>query len=85
LASSRAGKEAIRDGKYKSRVALQEAPLKDDDMGADIVVTEPAQEAGVGEEKSGDKPQDYGKSYATRFQVIRRQPKRSKHQRPKRR
>jgi len=93
LVSSTAGKQAIRDRKYKSRIALQEAPLKDADIGADIVATEPAQEVevgdekevGVGDEKSEDKPQDDGRSYATPFKVIRHQPRRSKHQRPKRR
>jgi hypothetical protein len=81
LVSSSASKQTTRDTKYKKRIALQAAPSKDADIGADIIVTEPAQEAGIGDEKSADK--DGGKSPATRFKIIR-QPRRSKHQRPKR-
>jgi hypothetical protein len=62
---------------------------KDADVGADIVVTEPAQEAEASsekpEEKPEEKPQDYGRSYTTPFKMLRQQPRRSKHQRPKRR
>jgi len=85
LVSSTVSKQAIRDKKYKRRIAQQEAPLEDADIGADIVAAEPAQEAGVGDEKSEDKTQDYERILASRFKIRRDQPRRSKHQRPKRR
>jgi len=82
LIPSRTGKEAVRDKKYKKRIAMQETSSKEAKTGADIVVAEPAKEAAVSDEKSGDKLRDDGESHATPFKILR-QPKRSKHQRPK--
>ena len=85
LVSSTGSKRDIRDKKYKKRIALQEAPSKDADVGADIVDAEPAQETEEGEEKPEDKTQDYERILASRFKISRQQSKRSRHQRPKRR
>ncbi len=87
LVSSTARKQAlfIRDRKYKSRIALQEAPLKEADIGADIVEPASTEEEGLGYGESGDKRQDRGGGYPERLRAVRRQPKRSKGHRPKRR
>jgi len=81
LVSSTVSKEDTRDKKYKKRIALQGAPSKSAHTGADIVIKEPAQEASVGDEKSGEKPQDGERSHTTPFKIIR-QLRRDKH-RPK--
>ena len=87
LVPSTAGKQAflVRDGKYKRRIALQEAPLKDADIGADFVETSSTQEEGLGYGESGDERQDRGGGYPTRFKSIRRQSGRSRDHRRKRR
>lgn len=83
--SSVANKQAVRDKKYKRRIALEGEPSKDTDVGADIVDTEPTQEAEAGDEKAEGKTQDYERILAARFKIRRDQPRRSKHQRPKKR
>lgn len=84
LVSSKVSKQDTRDEKYKRRIALQGTPSKSADVGADIVVKEPAQGAGAGDEKPGEKLQDGEKSQTAPFKVIK-QLRREKHQRPKRR
>ena len=86
LVSSTAGKPApfIRDRKYKMRIASQEAPLNEADIGADIVEPTSTQEEGLDYEKPGDKWQDRGGGYPARLRAIRRQPRKSKGHRPKR-
>ncbi|MFC1974640.1 YidC/Oxa1 family membrane protein insertase, partial [Chloroflexota bacterium] len=77
LASSTAGKQVIRDRRYKRRIAIQEAPLEDSDVGADIGadIVEPGsgQKEGLSWGRPGDK----------RLDRIRHQPRRSKGYRPK--
>ena len=85
LVPSTAGKQVIRDRKYKRRIALQEAPLRDADIGADIVEPSSTQEEGLGYGESGDKGQDRGGGYPARPRTIRRQPTRSRGHRHKRR
>ncbi len=85
LVPSTAGKQAIRDRKYKGRIALQEVPLKEADIGADIVEPSSTQEEGLGYGESGDKRQDRGGGYPERLKPIRRQPGRSRGHRHKRR
>jgi len=85
LVSSTAGKQVIRDRRYKRRIALQEAPLRDADIGADIVEPSSTQEEGLGYEESGDKRQDRGGGYPTRPREIRRPPRRDRGHRRKRR
>jgi len=87
LVPSTAGKQAllIRDRKYKRRIALQEAPLKDADIGADIVEPSSTQEEELGYGKSGDERQDRGRGYPASLRAIRRQPGRSGGHRHKRR
>ncbi len=86
LVSSTAGKPApfIRDRKYKRRIASQEAPLNEADIGADIVEPTSTQEEGLDYGKPGDKWQDRGGGYPARLRAIRRQPRKSKGHRPKR-
>ncbi len=87
LVPSMAGKQAlfIRDRKYKRRIALQEAPLKDADIGADIVEPSSTEEEELGNGESGDKRQDRGGGYPTSLRAIRRQSGRSRGHRRKRR
>jgi len=87
LVPSPAGKQAlfVRDRRYKSRIALHEAPLKDADIGADIVETSSTQEEGADYEESGDERQDSGGGYPERFKSIRRDSGRSRDYRHKRR
>jgi YidC/Oxa1 family membrane protein insertase len=86
LARQAAGKQKVRDKKYKKRIAyVEETPLDETDVGADIVVAESTQEEGLEYGKSGDERQDRGRSYPERLRPVRRQPKRSKGHRPKRR
>jgi len=86
LVSSTAGKQVIiRDRRYKRRIALQEAPLRDADIGADIVEPSSTQEEGLGYEESGDERQDRGGGYPTRPREIRRPPRRDRGHRRKRR
>ncbi len=63
-----------RDKKIKGRIARQEAPLEEADIGADIVVPSSAQEEGLSYGESGDKRQDRGGSYPTSLRAIRRKP-----------
>jgi len=84
LVPSKVGKQVIRDRRYKRRIALQEAPLKDADIGADII--EPgSQGEGLGYEKSGDEQQDRGGGYPTSLKEIRRWSGRNRGHRHKRR
>ncbi len=85
LVPSMAGKQVIRDRRYKSRIALQEVPLKEADIGADIVEPASTEEEGLGYEKSGDKGQDRGGGYPERLRAIRRLPRRGGGHRRKRR
>jgi len=85
LAPSTAGKQVIRDRRYKRRIALQEVPLKEADIGADIVEPSSEQEEGLGYGESGDERQDRGGGYPTRLRAIRRQPRRGRGHRRKRR
>jgi len=85
LVPSTAGKQVIRDRRYKRRIALQEAPLQDADIGADIVEPSSTQEEGLGYEESGDKRQDGGRGYPASPRAIRRQSGRSRGHRRKRR
>ena len=81
-----AGRQAIRDKKYKRRIAqVEEASSGEADIGADIVMADSAQEEGLDYGKPGDKRQDRGGGYPARLRAIRRQPKRGKRHRPKRR
>ena len=75
LVKGAAPKPVGRDKKIRGRIAQQEAPLGEADIGADIVV-EPssAQEEGVGYGESGDKRQDRGGGYPTRLRATRRKP-----------
>jgi len=78
LVPSTAGKQVVRDRRYKRRIALEEVPLKEADVGADIVEPTSTQGEGLGYEKPGEKWQD-------RFRAIRRQPRRTGgHQRKRR-
>ncbi len=85
LVPSMAGKKVVRDKKYKRRIALQEAPLKDTDIGADIAEPSSTQEEGLGYEESGDERQDRGGGYPARPREIRRPPRRDRGHRRKRR
>lgn len=85
LVSSTGKKQVTRDKKYKTRIALQEEPSQESDIGADIVETDFAQEEEGGHEAPSDKRQGLEGGYPAHLQSIRRQMKRSKHQRPKRR
>ena len=85
LVPSMAGKQVIRDRRYKRRIALQEVPLKEADIGADIVEPASTEEEGLGYEKFGDKGQDRGGGYPARLRAIRRLPRRGGGHRRKRR
>jgi len=89
LVPSTAGKQVIRDRRYKRRIALQEVPLKDTDIGADVGVdiVEPTstQEEELGYEKSGDEGQDRGGGYPARPGAFGRLPRRDRGHRRKRR
>jgi len=86
LARSKAVKQTGRDKKIRKRIAqVEELPSAEAAPGADIVVTDSAQEEGLEYEKPGYKRQDRGGSYTERFRTIRRQPGKGKSQRPKRR
>lgn len=81
LVPARAEKQAARDKKYKRRIAAQETPLKDadvgSDVGADIVEPRSTEGEGLGYEKPGGKWQD-------RFRALRGQPRRTGAKRRKR-
>ncbi len=78
-------KQAGRDQKYKKRIAqVEERTSEQDDTGADIVAPTSGEE-GLDDGKSGDKRQDRGRGYSERLKEIRRQPGRSRSNRPKRR
>ncbi len=89
LVSSRVRKPVDRDKKYKKRIALQEAPLRDANVGADIGadIAEPSsvQEEGLGYEKSGGEWQDRGGGSTERPKTTGRQSRRSGGHRRKRR
>ncbi len=86
LVPSAARKQVTRDRRYQRRIALEEAPLKEADIGADIVV-EPSstQEEELGDGKSGDKRQDSRGGYTTSLKAIRRRSGGSRGHRHKRR
>jgi YidC/Oxa1 family membrane protein insertase len=82
LARSPAGRQVTADKQYLKRVAHVEESAPDiSAVEADIVETSSTEE-GLG---YGDKRQVGGGGYSTGFRAIRRQPRRSKHHRPKRR
>ena len=81
LLPTKTKKQVIRDKKYKERIAIEAAPAKTADIGADIV--ESAQETAPGSEKT-DKQQDIGGGYPAQLKSIRSQSKGSKRHRPKR-
>lgn len=86
LSRSKAVKQTGRDKKIRKRIAqAEEISSEVVAPGADIVVTDSAQEEGLEYGKSGDERQDRGGSYTERFRAIRRQPGKGKSQRPKRR
>ncbi len=70
LVPSMAGRQVTRDRRYKRRIALQETPLKEADIGADIVEPASTQEGESG--------------YPTRFRPFRPLPRRSGGHRRKR-
>jgi len=83
-----AERRAIRDKKYKRRIAQVEGVSSvEADVDADIVVADSTQEEeeGLAHEKLGDERKDRGGGYPERLRAIRRQPRRSKGHRPKRR
>ena len=71
-----AARKAVRDKRYKRRIAMEEVPV------ADAEVT---QEGGADYGESGDKRQDRRAGYPTSPRAIRRQPRRSRRHHPKRR
>ncbi|MFC2017370.1 YidC/Oxa1 family membrane protein insertase [Chloroflexota bacterium] len=76
LVPSKAGKQVIRDTRYKRRIAeVESRPLADADIGADIVEPNSTQEEGLGYGKSGDKWQDRGGGYPTRLRATRHRPR----------
>ncbi len=85
LVPSAAGKQVIRDRRYKRRIALQEAPLREADIGADIVEPTSTEEEELGYEKSGDEGQDRGGGYPARPGAFRHPPRRDRDHRRKRR
>jgi len=83
LARSPAGRQITADKQYLKRVAHVEESAPDiSAVEADIVETSSTEEGYGG---AGDKRQVGEGGYSTGFRPIRRQPKRSKHHRPKRR
>ena len=87
-----AERRAIRDKKYKRRIAQVEgvSPVEAEveaDVDADIAVADSTQEEeeGLAHGKLGDEREDRGGGYPARLREIRRQPRRSKGHRPKRR
>jgi len=85
LIPSAAGKQVIRDRRYKRSIALQEVPLKEADIGAEIVEPTSTEEEGLGYGESGDKGQDRGGGYPARPEAFRRLPRRDRGHRRKRR
>jgi YidC/Oxa1 family membrane protein insertase len=86
LFPSRVGKLAIRDKKYKQRIAqVEQVSSETAAPEADIVETSSAQEEGVEYERSGDKRQDRGGGYQARPRRIRHKPRGSRGRRFKRR
>jgi len=85
LVPSMAGKQVIRDRRYKRRIALQEVPLREADIGADIVEPASTEEEGLDYEKSGDRWQDRGGGYPARPGAFGRLPRRDRGHRRKRR
>jgi len=81
-----AGRQAIRDKRYKRRIAqVEKASSGEADTDADIVIADSAEEEGLDYEKLGDKRQDRGGGYPASLRAIRRQPRRGKRHHPKRR
>ena len=80
------GRQAIRDKRYKRRIAqVEEASSGEADVDADIVIADSAEEEGLDYGKLGDKRQDRGGGYPASLRAIRSQPRRGKRHRPKRR
>ena len=86
LARSTARGPVVADKQYLKRITQVEKTSADiGAVGADIVETSPTKEEGLDYGVSGDKRQVGGGGYLPSPRGIRRQPKRSKHHRPKRR
>ena len=85
LVPSVAGKQVVRDRRYKRRIALQETPLKEADIEADIVEPTSTEEEELDYEKSGDEGQDRGGGYPARPGAFGRLPRRDRGHRRKRR
>jgi YidC/Oxa1 family membrane protein insertase len=80
LVKAASKKPAIRDKKYKERIAeVEKAP-----EGADIVAPSLTQEEGLSYEESGDKRQDRGGGYPKSLRATRRQPRKGRGHRRKR-
>jgi len=70
----------IRDKRYKQRIAeVEEAPLEDTSVSADIV----EQEEELAYEETGDKRQDSRGGYPTSLRAIRHKPRRGRGHHPK--
>ncbi len=85
LVPSTDGKQVIRDRRYKRRIALQEVPLREADIGADIVEPTSTEEEELGYEKVGDEGQDRGGGYPARPGAFGRLPRRDRGHHRKRR
>jgi YidC/Oxa1 family membrane protein insertase len=86
-------KAAVRDKKYKERIAQVEESSKIDEFpkleespegGADIVVPSSTQEEGSSYEESGDKRPDRGGGYTKSIRSTKRQPRKGRGHRRKR-
>jgi YidC/Oxa1 family membrane protein insertase len=86
-------KDAVRDKKYKERIAQVEESSKIDEFpkldetsegGADIVVPSETQEEGLSHEESGGKRPDRGSSYPKSIRAARRKPRKGGGHRRKR-
>jgi len=85
LAKPLAERRAIRDKRYKKRIAqVEEVSLDEADVSADIVVADSTQEEGLAHGKLGDEWKDRGGGYPERLRATRRRPRKSKGHRPKR-
>jgi len=93
LVKSAPKKAAVRDKKYKERIAkVEESPKLDEfpkleespEGGADIVVPSSTQEEGLSYEESGGKRPDRGGGYPKSLRAAKRQPRRGRGHRRKR-
>ena len=86
LALAGKAKQVAREKRYPRRIAqLEEEPLDDDALSADIVESSSTEEKGLGYGETGDKRPDYKGSYPSRLRTARHQPKGRKSHRFKRR